>query len=348
MVLWAATQGAAASSGLRNALFATVSILLLFACVTLHELGHSLAARRFNIGVRNITLLPIGGIAQLESLPEKPRHELLIALAGPAVNFALALGIGLTLALVGGASLFFNISSLPQLLAGPRGPLSLIVYLLVANLVLGLFNLIPAFPMDGGRVLRALLATWTSYPRATRIAARVGQLIAVGLILLALSPIGGISLVLVGLFVFTGASFENKAAQTRATLRGLRVRHALSVQTSRAVAPEDTLSDVMQHMSLRGHQQDFPVAQGGVLVGILSRGDLLAAIRNSGGHSHVAQAMRREFPVVTPDDHLLQAQQLITQTGLGALPVFDHGHFLGLISLEDINRAYANLSWQRR
>lgn len=350
VVIWAVAEGASGWGGIRGALFAAATILLLFACVTLHELGHGLVARRLGIGVKGITLLPIGGIAQLESLPKKPADELLIALAGPAVNFVLAIGLGLTLALGEGADLFLSLGYLSQsygLLTGTRSVLSLIIYLLGANLILGLFNLIPAFPMDGGRALRALLATWTSFPRATRIAARLGQVIAVGLILLALSPVGSVSLVLVAVFVFTGASFEDQAVQAQAILHGLRVRNALPMRTVRAVAPDDSLSKVME-LNFHNHPYGFPVVRGGVLVGLLSRNDLLATIRQAGGQVRVEQAMRRDYPIVAPDDHLLHAQQLIARTGFSMLPVFDKGYFMGLISLEDINRAYANFSWRRQ
>jgi Zn-dependent protease len=347
VIIWAAAQGASGRGGLYGALFAAASILLLFVCVTLHELGHSLVARRLGIRVKDITLLPIGGLAQLEALPERPLHELLITLAGPAVNFALAIGLGLALLAIGGVQWLLNLGYLPHLLEGPRGPVSLLVYLLGANLVLGVFNLIPAFPMDGGRVLRALLAMWTSYPRATRIAVRVGQVMAVGFMLLAVSPAGNLSLVLVALFVFTGASYEDQAVRLRTMLRGLRVRHALRWGRVQTVGSEDTLANVMQ-LGLRSQQRDFPVMRAGALVGILARDDLLAAIQGGGGQVLVEEAMRREFPSVAPDDLLIRAQQLIAQTGLSALPVFDRGYFLGLISLEDINRAYANMAWRRR
>jgi Zn-dependent protease/predicted transcriptional regulator len=349
LLLWALAQGTGdlGAGGAAGALYALVSLLLVFACITLHELGHSLAARRLGIQVRNITLLPIGGIAQLESLPEKPLHELVIALAGPAVNFLLALVLGLALGLLGGASLFLDLGRLSYVLAGERSLLSLTVYLLAANLILGLFNLIPAFPMDGGRVLRAFLAMWTTFPRATLIAARVGQAMAVALLLLSFTRLGGLSLVLVALFVFTGASFEEQAVRARARLDGLRVRHALPMQTTRAVAAEDTLARVLE-LGFPNHQQHFPVLRGGVLVGILSRDDLMVAIQHGGGFAPVAQAMQREFPTISPDDPLLRAQQLIVKTGLRALPVLDRGHFLGFISLEDLRRAYANLSWRRR
>jgi Zn-dependent protease len=347
VVIWAAAQGASGRGGIRGALYASIAILLLFVCVTLHELGHSLAATRLGIHVKDITLLPIGGLAQLQSAPEKPRHELLITLAGPAVNFALAIILGLGLLLIGGAGWFFDFGHLSHLLLGPGSVVSLLVYLMAANLVLGVFNLIPAFPMDGGRVLRALLALRISYPQATRIAVRVGQAIAVGLILLALSPAGSLSLVLVALFVFTGASYEDQAVRVRAMLRGLRVRHALPVRMAQAIAPEDTLYAIVQTGAYQ-LQHDFPVMRAGALVGILSRRELLAAMRDGGGTTRVEQAMRREFPIVSPDEPLLAAQQIIAETGLSSLPVFDGGYFLGLLSLEDVNRAYANLSWRHR
>jgi Zn-dependent protease/CBS domain-containing protein len=346
VVIWAAAQGASGMGGSRGALFASLAILLLFVCVTLHELGHSLVALRLGIRVKDITLLPIGGLAQLESPPERPLQELLITLAGPMVNFGLAIGLALLLILIGGSNWFFHFGYVPHLLMGPRSPLSLLVYLLGANLVLGVFNLIPAFPMDGGRVLRAILAMWISYPRATRIAVRVGQVMAVGLALAAFSPIGNWSLALVALFVFTGASYEDQAVRMRPLLRGLRVRHALPTRMARAVTVEDTLSQVME-LSFQHQQRDFPVVRDGLLVGILSQAELLAAMRQGDGDLRAEQTMRRHFPTVSPDDLLLHAQQLIAQTGLSALPVFDQGHFLGLISLEDINRAYTNLSWRR-
>jgi CBS domain-containing protein len=170
---------------------------------------------------------------------------------------------------------------------------------------------------------------------------------AIGLALLAFSPFGNISLVLVALFVFTGASYEDQMVQSRAALRGLLVRHALPMRPVRPVTPEDTLADVME-LSHQTRQYDFPVVRQGILVAVLARNDLLAAIRQEGSSTRVEQVMRREFSIVSPDDPLLHAQQLIAQTGLTALPVFDQGHFLGLISLEDINRAYADLAWRRR
>jgi Zn-dependent protease/CBS domain-containing protein len=349
IVLWAAAQGASDAGGMRGAAYATVSVLLLFLCVTLHELGHSLMARRLGVRVKDITLLPIGGVARLETMPEKPSHELLIAAAGPSVNFVIALGLGLVLLLAMGARLFFNPGHLVRLLLGPGSLLSLVVYLLSANLVLGVFNLIPAFPMDGGRMVRAFLAVWTSYPRATRIAARIGQVMAVGLALLAFYdfPSFNFSLILVALFVFTGASYEDQMVQSRAALRELLVRHALPLRPVYAVAPEDTLSSVME-MGHSAGQYDFPVVRERMLEGILARNDLLTALRQVGGATRVEQTMRRDFPRVSHDDPLLHAQQLIAQSGLTALPVFDQARFLGLITLEDINRAYADRAWRRR
>jgi Zn-dependent protease/CBS domain-containing protein len=347
VIIWAAAQGASGMGGARGALFAAVTILLVFVCVTLHELGHSLVALRTGVRVRDITLLPIGGLARLETLPKEPLHELLIALSGPAVNFALAVGLGLGLVVIGGAGGDISLRYLPYMLMQPGSFLSLLVYLVAANLLLGVFNLIPAFPMDGGRVLRAMLAMWTSYPRATRIAARIGQMVAVALVLLAFSPFGNYSLIFIALFVFTGASFEDQMVRVRSKLGGLRVRQAMPTRRVSPVAAGDTLDHVMG-LRLLDRQRDFPVFREGVLVGILFGDDLLKVVRRDGGYVRVEEAMRSQFPTLSPDEPLLGAQQLLAGSGLSALPVLDRGFFLGLVSLEDIKRAYANLSWQRR
>ena len=191
-------------------------VVAIFGCVLLHELGHALAARRFGIGTRDITLLPIGGVARLERMPEKPLQELWVALAGPAVNVLIA------------AVLYMWLVMTKQLV--PLGQLGIVTgpfieRLLVVNVLLIVFNMIPAFPMDGGRCVRALLALRLEYARATRIAAGVGQVIAVGFVVLGLfsNPF----LLLIGAFVWLGAAQEARYATLKAALRGVPVQRAL-------------------------------------------------------------------------------------------------------------------------
>ena len=198
-------------------IWAVLFVLAVFACVTFHELGHALAGKRYNIKTRDITLLPIGGVAQMESIPEKPGEELVVALAGPVVNVL----IFMLLALVtGGSGLGGDTPDFRVI-----GPGNFLTALMSVNLWLALFNLIPAFPMDGGRVFRALLAFRMNRVRATRIAARLGQFLAIGFVFVGLyyNPF----LILIGMFIFLGAQGEAQQTQTTSLLRGYTVRDAL-------------------------------------------------------------------------------------------------------------------------
>lgn len=341
VILWAAIEGGLVTGeGLRGALFGVLFISILFVCVVLHELGHSLQAMKYGVKVKNITLLPIGGVAQMDSIPEKPGRELSIALAGPTVNFVIAGILGLILLFVRQTGLVVDWNDLLY------QPLSvhwrkLLFSLLVANLALGCFNLIPAFPMDGGRVLRSLLALRFDYVKATRIAVNVGRGLAVLLGLIGLMS-GNFTLTFIGIFVFAGASQENKIARLRNVLRELRVSQALS-EGIRTISPHTSLAYVLT-LTLRGRQADFPVVENGRLVGILPRDDLLTALKEHGGKALVRQVMRTEFPIASLADTLFRVQQMIVQSGVKAIPVIEGGLFRGLITLDDINRAYVSVS----
>jgi Zn-dependent protease/CBS domain-containing protein len=320
--------------GLRGAAFATVSVLLLFLCVTLHELGHSLMARRLGVRVKDITLLPIGGVARLETMPEKPSHELLIAAVGPLVNFVIALGLGLALLFMMGTRLFFNLGHLARLLMGPDSFLSLVIYLLSANLVLGVFNLIPAFPMDGGRVLRSLLAMRMEYPRATRIAATVGQGMAVifGIVGLFSNPF----LVFIAFFVWVGAAQEASMVQTKSALEGMRVSQ-LMLTDFQALAPLDSLGRAV-HLILRGSQTDFPVVENGTVLGVLTRGDIMTALSRQGEYGRVSDVMRRDFQLAEADEMLEPVLLRLQSAGTSTIPVTLRGKLVGLLTSENIRK----------
>ncbi|MBC7249650.1 MAG: site-2 protease family protein [Anaerolineae bacterium] len=355
IILWAVVEGfTQPGGGWHSAVFGVVSMCLLFLCVVLHELGHSLVTIRLGGRVRHITLLPIGGVAQVESLPHEPAQELLIALSGPAVNFILVAVLTLialpmiraeiptSLLTVVPAYrawyilLVFVLRLLLRLLDGMDWR-ALVLYLLGANATLGLFNLIPAFPLDGGRVLRGLLALRLDYLRATRIAIHVGQVLAIIL------GLGGLlaanwMLVLIAVFIFFNAAQEGRAVQAKVILSSLRVGQAFN---SRApiLSPLHSLAHVLDVAS-RLRQVNFPVMQGPRLVGLLTQDDVLAALHRYGVEVKVGRVMRRRFPIVHPTDTLLHAQRLIMQSGLRALPVVEGNVVLGLISLQDINTAY--------
>src|SRR5438094_535142 len=258
---WLAGGSAAALDGI-------AFILALFACVVLHELGHALTARRYGIPTRDITLLPIGGVSRLERIPDKPRQEVWVSLAGPAVNVVIAAALYVWLLL--------SHTLRPVSVLSMAGS-TFLERLLLVNVSLAVFNLLPAFPMDGGRVLRALLALRMEYVRATQVAAHVGQAMALvfGLLGLFTNPF----LIFIALFVWIGAAQEASMVQMRTALSGIPVSRAM-LTDFRSVAPDDPAQRVLE-LILAGSQQDFPVVDGGKggrLAGVLLRSDVLKAL----------------------------------------------------------------------
>ena len=327
--------------GWQGALFGVVYVLLLFACVVLHELGHSLVAQRFGVKVRDITLWPVGGVARMESIPSKPRQELLMAIAGPAVNFVIAAILGVAAVSLLATGALGDIMRLGELMGQPTWQ-TLLLSLLTTNLLLGAFNLIPAFPMDGGRVLRALLAMVLPYVQATRIAVVVGQGLALVLGLAGVLIPGQFTLVFIAIFVFLGAGQEGQATAARELLGDLRVHQAASRNTH-VVAPSDHLSRVVD-LTLSTHQADFMVIDHEMLVGVLSRDVVLAALRQHGPDVVVSEVMCADHPTVGLNDTLLAAQKAMSTAACQALPVVEGGRPVGLLTLADINEAYTMMA----
>jgi len=304
-------------------------ILALFACVVLHELGHALAARRYGIRTRDITLLPIGGVARLERMPENPLHELVVALAGPLVNVAIALALALP---AGIGQLFSSLTGIEPVGQG------FLVSLMRLNLVLALFNMIPAFPMDGGRVLRALLARKIDYVKATQIAATVGQAAALAFFFfgfMAPAPM----LILIAVFIYLGAESEAAAVQTRRLFHGIPVRQAM--QSNFITLDADaSLGDAVRAL-LSGSQQDFPVVEQSRVIGMLYRRDLLEALRELGEEARVSRIVRRDLTPIEVGDMLDVVVEQMTADSLPALPVMWQGQLVGLLTLENIGEFVA-------
>jgi Zn-dependent protease/CBS domain-containing protein len=272
--------------GAPEAVDGVLFIIALFACVVLHEFGHIVAARRYGIRTPDVTLLPIGGVASLERMPEKPGQEIVVALAGPAVNLVIAL----VLMFVLGAH--FDLSQMAQL---EQAQTSLVGRIAAANVMLFVFNLIPAFPMDGGRVLRALLAIGMGYTRATRVAASIGQGLAVLFAFLGL--MGNPLLVLIAVFIFLAASGEAGYVQARDYARGYLASHAM-ITAYQALGPTSTADDAAA-LLLRTTQQEFPVVDGaGMLRGVVTREALIQALQEKGGSAPVLDFMARDVPTV--------------------------------------------------
>ena len=311
-----------------SALMNVILILLLFLCVVLHELGHALAARRFEINTKKITLLPIGGVASLEKMPEKPWQELIVALAGPAVNLIIAILLLLVVPLKNYFGL--DADSLAQLLAAPRLE-TLLFYLLIANLMLVVFNLIPAFPMDGGRVFRALLSFTMDRTRATEIAAAIGQALAVVFFMLGLffNPF----LILIALFIFLAAYGESQMVKQKSLVEGHFVKEALLTNIT-PLNPENNLEDVFK-IILSGTEKDFVVTENENIVGILSHKDIIKNAKN--GSAKVRSIMATKFKTVKAMDELIKFFDLINSEKQRFFPVIDNSNkLIGAIDTNNV------------
>jgi Zn-dependent protease/CBS domain-containing protein len=298
-------------------------LLVLFACVVLHEYGHALTARRYGIQTRDITLLPIGGVARLERMPDKPVQEFWVALAGPAVNLFIAIILLIVLLATG----TFSLGSILTVNQG-----SFIERILAVNLSLLLFNLIPAFPMDGGRVVRALLATRMEYTRATQIAAMLGQ--GAALVLGFFGLFNNPFLLFIALFVWIGAAQEASMVQVKSALSGIPVSRAMLTEFH-SVSPTDPLSRPIE-LLLSGSQHDFPVVANGAVVGMLVREDLIHALAQFNESMFVSHIMRKEFKTIDSAQMLEAITQQMQEAAQNTLPVLNHGELVGLINLENI------------
>ncbi|OGW77206.1 MAG: hypothetical protein A3K16_02430 [Omnitrophica bacterium RIFCSPLOWO2_01_FULL_45_24] len=309
-----------------------VLMIGVFFFVTLHELCHSLVAKRFGIQVREITLLPIGGVASMTSMPEKPIHEFFISIAGPLFNIAVVAVLYYPLkSLLGPETLFhrpFSTATWPLTIA----------YLYWINLILALFNLIPAFPMDGGRVLRALLAQRMSYQKATKIAVNLGHLFALGFAYFGIVGFNVI-LIIIAIFIYIAASNEELQVDLKETLKKFRVRDILSADFF-TLNSDTTLAKVLE-LIFHSHQEDFPVLEGGEMVGFVTRHEIISGIHSLGMRTLVKDVMSKDFPKVTDADLLIKAQKLMEENSIRALPVMRNGHAVGVVTLEDIGRIYA-------
>lgn len=300
------------------------TMLALFGCVLLHEFGHAFMARRYGIKTLDITLLPIGGVARLEKMPDEPRQELWVAVAGPLVNVFIAAALAAILAATRGVDTLVNWDA--------RDP-DFLQRLLTLNVFLVGFNLLPAFPMDGGRILRAVLAMRMDYASATRYAAGIGQAMAflLGFVGLFGSPL----LLLIALFVWIGAGQESRAAEVKSAFADIPVERAM--QTNFAIlSPTDRLSRAVT-LILDGSQQDFPVVWEGEVIGLLTRTDLIAALGQDGQEGAVSSVMLREFGTALVQEPLEGVLERFGASNGQTMPVLRDGRLAGLLTLENVS-----------
>jgi Zn-dependent protease len=299
-------------------------ILALFLCVVLHEYGHALTARKYGIKTRDITLYPIGGVARLERMPDRPIEELWVALMGPAVNVVIALLLFIYLAVTIGAP------DLLQMMDITTG--GFLERLMRVNITLVLFNLIPAFPMDGGRVLRAALAMRMDYVHATQTAAAIGQGLAFlfGFIGLFTNPF----LLFIAFFVWIGAGQEANLVQVRNSVGGIPVSRAMQTKFE-SLSSRDTMARVVE-LILAGAQQDFPVVEDGQVIGLLTREAFIQGLSKEGSSAPVIQFVRRDLPEVDSHDMVETALMQLERSGSKTLTVKHNGQLVGLITSENI------------
>jgi Zn-dependent protease/CBS domain-containing protein len=319
--IWAASY---MSGGADAAWSGLLFMVLLFLCVLVHEYGHILTARAFGISTRDVTLLPIGGVARLERFPEEPREEFLITIAGPMVNVAIALAL-----MLAGAN-----PSPDQLAAADITKVALIDRLAAVNVVLAAFNLIPAFPMDGGRVLRALLARKYGFVRATEIAASIGQwcAFAFGFIGLFFNPM----LTFIAIFIYLAATSEARLAQLRGMSRGVPVTATMMTEY-KALSPSARIEEAIETL-LRTSQTEFPVVdKDGRLVGVLGRSDMIKALKQDGPNTLIGNVMTREVPTIDHRRCLDEAFRVLMEKSAPAVGVVDAtGRLKGLITSETV------------
>ncbi|HTY23206.1 MAG TPA: site-2 protease family protein [Desulfomonilaceae bacterium] len=307
--------------GLNGVIF----VILVFASVVFHELSHSIVARHFGIGVQDITLLPIGGVSRMANPPDKPTTEVLVAIAGPASSLLLFFLIWFAASMIGRGF------SLSDALSGGN----LVAQLALVNVVLAVFNLLPAFPMDGGRVLRGLLGLYLSPYKATRIAVGVGQGFAIGLFFLGLYLMN-FFMILIALFVYLGAEAEERQATIVSSLGGATAGTAM-ISVVETLAPGETVGHAAE-LYCRSFQQDFPVMEATRLVGLVPRELITETLHRRGPGVPVQEIMVTDFPVVAEQTPLMDVFQKFQATGLKVIPVMRGTELRGLITLEQIGR----------
>ena len=327
LIGWIVVSVLGGGQGFREVLVGIGLVLVVFACVVLHEFGHALTALHFGVNTRHITLYPIGGVASLERMPEEPRQEFLITLAGPLVNLAIVLVAGAIHLLVAGSHF------VEDPFAGGPLLLTLSSFLIGVNAMLFLFNLIPAFPMDGGRILRSLLAMGMGRDRATRIAANIGRLFALGFMAYGLFN-GQPFLVLIGVFVLLAASGEARLVSTQTALHGIpasRVMRTLFWRMDAGATVQQAVDEL-----LAGGDKDLVVQDRGTYVGVLNAADLMQALQDGKAGERLAALAPRPAPAVHPEADIGQVYVQLLQGKWNILPVLDGGRLAGIVELENL------------
>ena len=326
-----------AGNGASSVLFSVILVLLIFACVLLHEFGHAFMARQHGVRVHDVSLSAIGGVARMEQLPEESRAEVLIALSGPAANLAFIIAMAPIVLLAGVVSGFSSLEDYAATVFEPS-IIGLLTTLLYANLLIIVFNVLPAFPMDGGRVFRAALTTAVGRETGTRIAVVAGEAFAVVLLLFSIFVAQSVILVLLSIFVMVVAYGEERAVRVESAMRRIRVGQ-FALWDSGGIAPNLPLTN-----ALRGGLRDITVTEGGRVVGMLWRNRLLAELGRTASGRNVGDVMERDPITVDIDMPIYDVHQLMEEQDLWAVPVIESGMYRGIFTGDRFLHIYSQLS----
>ena len=326
-----------AGVGAAAIIFTLILVILIFACVLLHEFGHAFMARQHGVRVHDVSLSAVGGVARMEQLPADPRAEVLIAMAGPAANFALVVALAPLVLLIGVVSGFSSLEDYASTVFHPSLP-GLTTTLLYANVLIIIFNLMPAFPMDGGRVFRAGLTTIFGREAGTRIAVLVGEVFAGLLLLFSLFVAQSVILVLLSAFVMVVAYAEDRAVRVESAMRRMRVGQ-FALWDMGGIAPDQPLAS-----ALRGGLRDIAVTKDGRVVGMLWRNHLLTELSRSPKGRTVAEAMERNPVTVDADMPLHDVRRLMDEESRWAVPVLEAGMYRGIFTGDRFHHIYRQLA----
>jgi len=326
--------------GWPGAVYGAFLVSVLFICVVIHELSHSRMAQHYGADVASITLLPIGGISLLKNMPEDPKKELWVSLVGPVSNLVIAVFLGIALILVPGKVGAESAEQFAEVISGITLQ-GFVTYMLIINVLLALFNLLPAFPLDGGRVLRSILAQYMPYMKATRVAVTTGQVFAFILGITGLL-LGAWLWLIIAVFIYFGAEQEGRGTEVKTVLSKLTAGQAVEAN-AKALSPDQPLSEVVA-IVLHSFQEDFPVLDGDRIIGVLTRANLIGGLHNIGPEAQVAQVMEKDFPIVEASALFSEVYEKMSASGVKAMPVVNGGQLLGMVTLEHLSEVFMLLN----
>ncbi len=329
LIVWIIYTNASQGQGGAETLWYILFIFAIFACVILHELGHALAARRYGIQTRSITILPIGGVASLEKIPENPKQELVVAIAGPLVNIIIAAGLWVLLSIVGKLNLGLgHVQEMTHIHGG-----NFLITLLLVNIMLVLFNLIPAFPMDGGRVLRALLAMNMNRVKATEWAVNAGKFFAIVFVFLGFSS--NPFLIFIALFIFLSAHAELEHVRSDSYLNNYHIKDAL-MKDFTLLNEKSPLSDAIKVL-LNGQEKQFLVTNGSDITGYLTKNDIIKGLTTHNEQVPVGKIAKPQVIWAGADDEIKEVRMRMMREGIVIMPVGRKGQLEGIVDVDNIN-----------